>query len=144
MGCLYSSRCQILCNINCEGGTCFQNETCSQGCTMNTWGPYCNQTCSEDCLDADDSSMFVCTRAGECIFGCKDTFTGPQCTESCSVGCLNNNCDQATGDCSDGCMTGRYGSFCNDTSPNSGDVIHRLLTYSPLMLIVYTLVWIEI
>ena len=75
----FQPRCTTPCNSNCADGTCHQNETCIQGCKLNTWGSDCGQTCSTNCKHALDNTMSSCDRQGLCLFGCQANFTGIFC-----------------------------------------------------------------
>ena len=115
--------CQTPCNPNCGGGTCYQNETCSQGCKPNTWGPACSYACSINCKHSTNNATSPCNREGQCLFGCKTNFTGPQCSDHCPDNCLHGNCDPVSGACLDGCAAGHSGRFCNETACGDSDVV---------------------
>ncbi|VDI11984.1 Hypothetical predicted protein [Mytilus galloprovincialis] len=66
------------------------------GCLKGTWGTNCSYACQPKCID-----QHCYPGNGSCVWGCD-----PQ-------SCLNNTCDINTGACSDGCVPGLTGPFCN-------------------------------
>ena len=67
-------RCTENCNGTCDNGTCYQNETCIQGCLDGLYGLNCSIPCPENCQN------FTCHREnGTCSIGCKDGFYGDSC-----------------------------------------------------------------
>lgn len=68
------------------------------GCFKGTWGPNCSDACPTKCID-----QHCYPENGSCVWGCD-----PQ-------NCLNNICDihVHTGVCSEGCVPGLTGEFCN-------------------------------
>ncbi|CAG2184873.1 unnamed protein product [Mytilus edulis] len=100
----YGDKCEHVCPENCLGqgqcdlisGNCLSGcsdgwvgEQCDQGCLKGTWGTNCTDTCSSKCINQD-----CYPGNGYCVLGCD-----PQ-------NCRNNNCNNQTSVCTEGCVDG--------------------------------------
>lgn len=69
------------------------------GCWKGTWGSNCTDTCSSKCID-----QHCYPGDGFCVWGCD-----PQ-------NCRNTTCNNQTGVCTEGCVDGWVGQYCNTKS----------------------------
>ncbi|XP_069128366.1 platelet endothelial aggregation receptor 1-like [Argopecten irradians] len=91
------------CLTNCAGNTC--NGTtgaCSDGCLPGFSGTYCK--CLANCGDQPCSQ--------ETCSNCNSGYFGSTCTP-CPSGCNASTCDKALGVCTNGCVPGYFGTYCN-------------------------------
>ncbi|VDI56823.1 Hypothetical predicted protein, partial [Mytilus galloprovincialis] len=120
----YGDNCEHVCPENCLGqgqcdlisGNCLSGcsdgwvgEQCDQGCWKGTWGTNCTDTCSPKCID-----QHCYPSDGFCVWGCD-----PQ-------NCRNNNCNNQTSVCTEGCVDGLVGQYCNTTSYEFAALINRV------------------
>ncbi|XP_071799173.1 receptor-type tyrosine-protein phosphatase T-like [Asterias amurensis] len=116
--------------FGCACATGFMGIDCTDSCPPNTFGPYCSQTCHcatgiaclTDTGECDDPS---CT-ADFCPQLCATEWKGSNCQvpTPCPVGfygeicaqvcnCFGNEqCDDTTGECANGCQEGFIGLTC--------------------------------
>ncbi|XP_071129272.1 uncharacterized protein [Mytilus edulis] len=69
------------------------------GCWKGTWETNCTDTCSPKCIN-----QHCYPSDGFCVWGCD-----PQ-------NCRNNTCNNQTGVCTEGCVDGWVGQYCNTNS----------------------------
>ncbi|XP_053379859.1 receptor-type tyrosine-protein phosphatase S-like [Mercenaria mercenaria] len=112
---------------NCNGGCkdnfsgdkcCIENGSCSKcdtnnkcrECKTGHFGQSCKKECPTGCASSCNISSGVCDL-------CKEDFFGSSCDSKCSDTCNKttdvNSCDQSSGRCVDGCITGTFGDTCN-------------------------------
>ena len=91
------------CPPNCDDTGCNETFHC-QTCYPGSFGSFCNQTCSEHCVDNR------CHRDGRCT--CNVGYGGHQC-EPCPTNCGKTGCDEQL-ICHE-CDPGFYGDRCNST-----------------------------
>ncbi|XP_071181860.1 neurogenic locus notch homolog protein 2-like [Mytilus edulis] len=84
--------------VSCSPGYLY-SEYCNTRCFQGFWGENCSRTCSPTCID-----QHCYPENGSCVLGCN-----PQ-------NCLNHKCDIYTGTCTDGCVSGLSGQYCNTFS----------------------------
>lgn len=124
----YGQQCQNECNINCVGGLCDFDGTCTYGCNNSRHDVGCTKDCRAKCLHCYDKNnctkcfsgyygryctrnchknCFNCTSYPNCEI-CKPGFFGNQCGDSCRPQCLT--CD--SGDSCTSCRDGWSGRLC--------------------------------
>lgn len=74
--------CSNNCNLNNEGPIC--NSTgCVAGCREGFIGKDCDVSCSEHCVEKNNSTCS--NETGECLYGCKQGWHLPHCDFNCSL-----------------------------------------------------------
>ena len=91
------------CPPNCDDTGCNDDFHC-QTCDPGFYGDFCNQNCSEHCVDNR------CHRDGTCQ--CNVGYVGNPC-EACPTNCDNTGCNEQL-KCHE-CVSGFYEDYCNLT-----------------------------
>ena len=89
------------CPPNCDHTGCDDDFHCIL-CSPGSFGSFCNQTCSENCVDNR------CNRDGKCP--CNVGYGGHPC-EPCPKNCGDTGCDEQL--ICHQCDPGFYGDYCN-------------------------------
>ncbi|XP_046559061.1 receptor-type tyrosine-protein phosphatase T-like [Haliotis rubra] len=143
----FGDKCEQFCSPGCKGGIC-RHETgiCSQGCIGTFYGHFCNNSCSDHCVNKACHTGRTDVDTPQCTDGCRDgwwgddcdntcpphcvkcdrhrgqclaceaTRYGENCNLTCNTACLKSQCN-LTGECISGCESGRYGSRCSERCP---------------------------
>ncbi|XP_052080748.1 plexin-B2-like isoform X2 [Mytilus californianus] len=91
------------------------------GCPKSFWGSNCNISCAVNCRE-----QHCFPGNGSCVFGgCSNT------------NCLNNNCDEDTEVCIEGCKGDRTGPYCNKNPECFLDSKTSVMTCLPKIYQVY-------
>ncbi|XP_048248466.1 cell death abnormality protein 1-like isoform X2 [Haliotis rufescens] len=109
----FGKMCDKLCSSGCNGGTCHhQTGICSQGCIGTSYGHYCNNSCSDHCVNRNCHTVNTDVDTPQCTEGCEDGWWGDYCDNTCLQHCVR--CDRHHGQCLE-CEANRYGESCNLT-----------------------------
>jgi len=116
-GCItgyYGNECNTHCG-HCANSTCDSvYGHCFGGCEENWYGVWCSSSCPVHCSPCNEFKNGVCSR-------CEAGWFGTICEEKCSATCRRSNfnnylyCEKNTGICTDGCISGKSGPYCNLT-----------------------------
>ena len=112
-------RCAPGCTGECHGETGF-----CMACPAGNFGPECEFTCPQNCLDK------TCSAARGTCMSCTTGFVGENCSEACPQGfygkgcgfrcedtCKGDHCSQVNGACVEGCKPGYFGIRCERACP---------------------------
>ncbi|XP_067664386.1 uncharacterized protein [Haliotis asinina] len=116
---MYGTSCDQTCSSNCMESQC-QNRPvleCSIGCIAGFWGKYCEHLCDKDCLR--------CTRSSGLCMECKRNTYGHHCEKNCSMNCFDRKCNNNTGACVSGCISGYHGNNCSLKCSKRCNICHQ-------------------
>ncbi|XP_046329633.2 multiple epidermal growth factor-like domains protein 10 [Haliotis rufescens] len=109
----FGKMCDKLCSSGCNGGTCHhQTGICSQGCIGTSYGLYCNNSCSDHCVNRNCHTVNTDVDTPQCTEVCEDGWWGDYCHNTCLQHCVR--CDRHHDQCLE-CVANRYGESCNLT-----------------------------
>ncbi|KAI8736034.1 cell death abnormality protein 1 [Biomphalaria glabrata] len=119
----FGDECQSECKY-CYKGLCdIETGECLKGCSDKRFGSYCEDRCSDRCLEMEcDNDTFECSK------GCVGTYTGGICDQMCSDNCAGEGkCNQQNRSCLEGCLRGYGDSQCIESNRNKSVFLILLL-----------------
>uniref|UniRef100_A0A2C9LXR7 Tyrosine-protein phosphatase domain-containing protein n=1 Tax=Biomphalaria glabrata TaxID=6526 RepID=A0A2C9LXR7_BIOGL len=108
------------CQDGCKPG--YQIPDCEEQCMNGFYGTNCFESCSAFCEEKtcnhEDGTCTNCIdgfQGNHCLDKCSEGTWGDNCSNICSANCITNNqCDQITGECQDGCKPGFQTPNCEE------------------------------
>ncbi|XP_045163158.2 protein draper-like [Mercenaria mercenaria] len=117
-----TGQCDLGCKSNYSGDRCCVKNANCLNCSSNTecsnckpgyFSEGCNKSCSPNCADTCEISEGFCA---SCKVDFHGLFCNLHCPKSCKAPQYNiSRCEQKNGNCSYGCLSGRFGLKCSRT-----------------------------
>ncbi|XP_061185083.1 multiple epidermal growth factor-like domains protein 10 [Saccostrea echinata] len=91
-----------------------ENGICTRGCIEGYWGDKCLNDCPSTCPN------IVCNRTSGLCGSCRDGYYGNRCEYHChwKNKCSERKCNEKTGYCTSGCVSGYFGVYCQHPCGN--------------------------
>ncbi|XP_053395733.1 multiple epidermal growth factor-like domains protein 10 [Mercenaria mercenaria] len=124
----YGINCTLICSQNCgtepvgnsRKAICHRANGECLHCKLGFYGQFCDKPCPENCENYTENKQQCYKADGSCL-KCQDGYFGTFCKQKCSKNCgrgenrKKGSCDQNTGRCDHGRMSGWYNNTCQET-----------------------------